>query len=155
MIDFIVDMIAKKKTIIFKDSKKISNFLLKISQWSKPKKENTNEYFGNEFSIGSANALSIYVATGRSLNPSQTPKYLDFSDSVLSGADLRNGCFIDCCFKRADLEGVLLSHSIFSYCNFEGANMKNVNFGQFPPTSVQIPKVFLQRSTTFGQAQGQ
>lgn len=93
--------------------------------------------------------------------------YCDFSESNLTGADLRQGKFLSCKFlgaslknaqlqsahfKGADLKGADLTGADLRGADFEGANLSNVEFSGAKLTGAKFARADFTGATNLGRA---
>ncbi|KAF9276132.1 hypothetical protein BGZ88_001926, partial [Linnemannia elongata] len=76
--------------------------------------------------VGAANAITILVRAGERFNG------FDLSGARIPGADLSGGDFDSVQLAGADLTGATLTRAWFRHANFMGAQMRDVQFGEWP-----------------------
>jgi BTB/POZ domain-containing protein KCTD9 len=62
----------------------------------------------------------------------------DFTDAVLTGADLRGSEYVRCRFARADLTNADLRHSSFQDCDFTDARLHGARLTRWQGTSLTL-----------------
>lgn len=78
------------------------------------------------FASAAANAITL-------LNSAGVPLFFqDFKNARIPGADLRSSICDLCDFENADLRNVNFQEASLGMTNFRGARMEGVDFGQFP-----------------------
>ncbi|KAF9538952.1 hypothetical protein EC957_005988 [Mortierella hygrophila] len=76
--------------------------------------------------VDAANAITILVRAGERFNG------FDLSGARIPGADLSGGDFDSVQLAGADLTGATLTRTWFRHANFMGAQMREVQFGEWP-----------------------
>ncbi|KAG9061125.1 hypothetical protein KI688_007754 [Linnemannia hyalina] len=82
--------------------------------------------------VDAANAITILVRAGERFNG------FDLSGARIPGADLSGGDFDSVQLAGADLTGATLTRAWFRHANFMGAQMRDVQFGEWPFLQMKV-----------------
>lgn len=82
--------------------------------------------------VDAANAITILVRAGERFNG------FDLSGARIPGADLSGGDFDSVQLAGADLTGAKLTRAWFRHANFIGAQMRDVQFGEWPFLQMKV-----------------